>query len=152
MSMPSKAAAMVSAADVDPFDETTVSRGSPSHSLEPLDSSLPSAGGPFLSGSSSASGGGLTSIGSAASSKRSGRKSFTAALDALLPPSAPELRSEGLPSTAPIASVILAATDPEISALIAGHPGTDFYVPARFADQIHLLAPGAPGRIFLLAR
>lgn len=52
-------------------------------------------------------------------------------LDELLPVFAQRLREWNLDSTEPIATVILARNEPEISELIRLHPESDFYGPAR---------------------
>jgi hypothetical protein len=64
------------------------------------------------------------------------------------------LREWNLDSDAPLATTILARSESEIAALIATHADTDFYAPAAFAlnDAVHEIAPGANGRVLLLAR
>ncbi len=76
-----------------------------------------------------------------------------------LPESQPEfarrLKAEGLDSTAPIGTSILARNGEEIGELIRSHPRIDFFLPKDWAaiDQgVHEQSGGTGDRVFLLSR
>jgi hypothetical protein len=77
-------------------------------------------------------------------------------LDALVPTWRQRLADFGLPSDAPVATVISAASTAEIRGLIAAHPQTDFWIPNGLLGGIDLVSPhkvepaGGNG-VFLLA-
>lgn len=65
------------------------------------------------------------------------------------------LREMNLDSTEPVATVIVARTEEEMRALIAGHAEADFFVPAAWAGfgaGTHQEQPAEGARVFLLAR
>jgi hypothetical protein len=78
-----------------------------------------------------------------------------AQMNGLMPVFAERLRAFDLDSTEPVASVILASDEREISTLLTAHPGIDFYIPLRWAplDQgVHETRPATATRVLLLAR
>jgi 4-amino-4-deoxy-L-arabinose transferase-like glycosyltransferase len=65
------------------------------------------------------------------------------------------LREMDLDTTEPVATVIVARSEDEMRALIAGHPQADFFVPpawAGFGARTHTAWRAAGERVFLLAR
>jgi hypothetical protein len=69
------------------------------------------------------------------------------------------LREWGLNSGEPIATAIVAESDADVAKIVAAHPDTDFYLPARFrtglaeaARSTHGLAVVSDQRFFLLAK
>jgi hypothetical protein len=78
-----------------------------------------------------------------------------ARLDRLRPVFAHRLKQFDLPSSDPIATVIIARDDREVANLLASRPNADFYIPADWVplDQdTHDPHAGPHGRVFLLAR
>ena len=78
-------------------------------------------------------------------------------LDALLPVWRKRLADFGLPSVAPIATVVAATSSQDVRDLIAAHPQTDFWIPARLLRSLDLklaqqVKPDGAGGMFLLAR
>jgi hypothetical protein len=76
-------------------------------------------------------------------------------LNALLPAWRARLADFGLPSTAPVGTVITAGSTAEIQDLIVAHPETDFWIPASLLRRlsltlVHRVQPAGAG-VFLLA-
>jgi hypothetical protein len=76
-------------------------------------------------------------------------------LDAHLPTWRARLAAFGLPSTAPVGTVITAGSTAEIQDLIVAHPETDFWIPASLLRRLnltlaHRVQPAGAG-VFLLA-
>src|SRR5262249_49589662 len=68
-----------------------------------------------------------------------------------------KLREWGLDSTAPIGTLIAAATPRELADVVAAHPAADFLVPERYrealaGDTAHDVRPALPDHFLLLSR
>ena len=78
-----------------------------------------------------------------------------ARLAELTPMFAARLRAFDLDSVEPVATVILARSEAEVSELLRAHREIDFYAPARWAaldGGVHEARDGAPGRVWLRSR